>query len=172
MPLGQNFCTTVFYSSLPSIWYATWLCLYKIDFEPFWATPPLALPPGVTSKFQMWSSSPHPLGYYLWQVQGSSSKSLRGVVWQSKKKRPKILLFNQVTPRHAPGDKNFCTTVFYSSLSSMWYATWLCLYKMDFGPFWATSAWPCPQGLHQNSECVPPVLIHRAIACEIFKILA
>ena len=26
MPLGQNFCTTVFCSSLPLIWYATWLC--------------------------------------------------------------------------------------------------------------------------------------------------
>ena len=31
------------------------------------------------------------------------------------------------------------------------------------------SLWPCPQGLHQNSECVPPVLIHRAIACDSFS---
>ena len=43
---------------------------------------------------------------------------------------------------------------------------------MDFGPSGATPPWPCPQGLHQNSECVPPVLIHRAIACESFEILA
>ena len=32
--------------------------------------------------------------------------------------------------------------------------------------------WPCNQGLQQNSECVPPVLIHRAIACDSFKVLA
>ena len=31
---------------------------------------------------------------------------------------------------------------------------------------------PCPQGLHQNSECVPPVLIYRAISCDSFKVLA
>ena len=32
---------------------------------------------------------------------------------------------------------------------------------------------PCPrQGLYKKSECVPPVLIHRAIACESFEILA
>ena len=36
----------------------------------------------------------------------------------------------------------------------------------------ATPHWPCPQGLHQNSECVPPVLIHRAIAFESLDILA
>ena len=41
--------------------------------------------------------------------------------------------------------------------------------------FWtlrATPSWPCPQGLHQNSECVPPVLIHRAITCDSFKVLS
>ena len=32
--------------------------------------------------------------------------------------------------------------------------------------------WPCPQGLHKNSEYVPPVLIHRAITCDSFKVLA
>ena len=32
----------------------------------------LALSPGVTSKFRMCSSSPHPQGYYLWQFKGSS----------------------------------------------------------------------------------------------------
>ena len=46
-----------------------------------------------------------------------------------------------------------------------------CLYKMDFGPFDATPPGSA-QGLHQNSECIPPVLIHRAIACENFEILA
>ena len=29
-----------------------------------------------------------------------------------------------------------------------------------------------PEGLHQNSECVPLVLIHRTIAYESFEILA
>ena len=38
------------------------ISLYKMDFGPFGATlsPPLALPQGVASKFQMYSSSPHP----------------------------------------------------------------------------------------------------------------
>ena len=67
-----------------------------------------------------------------------------------------------------PSGQIFCTTVFYSPLPSIWYATWLCLYKMDFGPFGATPL-PCPQGLHQKSKCVPPVLIHRAIAYESFR---
>ena len=40
MPPGQIVCTTVFYSSLPSIWYATWICLYKMDLWPFGATTP------------------------------------------------------------------------------------------------------------------------------------
>ena len=43
---------------------------------------------------------------------------------------------------------------------------------MVFGPFGATHPWPCPQGLHQHSECVPPVFIHRAITFDIFKFLA
>ena len=58
MPMGQNFCTTVFYSSLPLIWYATWLCT-KWILDPL-GQHPLTLPPWVTSKFQMCSSSPHP----------------------------------------------------------------------------------------------------------------
>ena len=35
-----------------------------------------------TWKFTMRSFNPHPQGYYLWQFQGSSPKSLRGVVLQ------------------------------------------------------------------------------------------
>ena len=38
---------------------------------------------------------------------------------------------------------------------------------MDFGPFG-----PCPQGLNQNSKCVPPVFIHKVITCDRFKALA
>ena len=40
-----------------------------------------------------------------------------------------------------------------------------------FWTLWGHTPWPCPQGLHQNSECVPPVLIHRAITCDSFKVL-
>ena len=29
--------------------------------------------------------------------------------------------------------------------------------------------WPYPKGSHQNSECAPPVLIHRAVACGSFE---
>ena len=65
-----------------------------------------------------------------------------------------------------PLGQNFCTTVFYSSLPLIWYATWLCLYKMNFGSFGVTPPWPGSQRLHQNSKCIPPVLIHRAIARE------
>ena len=35
-------------------------CLYKMALGPFWATPHWPWPPGVTSKFQMSSSSPYP----------------------------------------------------------------------------------------------------------------
>ena len=72
-------------------------------------------------------------------------------------------------------DPQTCPTAplyFSSSLLSIWYATWLYLYKMNFGPFGATPPGPAPRGLHQNSECVPPVLIHRAITCDSFKALA
>ena len=59
-----------------------------------------------TSKFQMRSSSPHPQGYYPWQFQGSSSKSLGRVVWPSKKRTLKILLFYLWwPPRYAPRAK-------------------------------------------------------------------
>ena len=59
------------------------------------------------------------------------------------------------------------------SLHYLWFVngTWLCLYKMDFGPFRATPPGPAPQGSHQNSKCIPLALIHRAIACEGFEIL-
>ena len=63
-----------------------------------------------------------------------------------KKKEPKLLLFDLWLPQTCPRGKIICTTVFYSSLPLIWYATWLCLYKMDFGPFGATYLWPCPQG--------------------------
>ena len=57
------------------------------------------------------------------------------------KKGPKILFFDLVTPRHAPGAK-FCTTVIYSSLPSIWDATWLRLYKTILDP-----SGPHPPGL-------------------------
>ena len=50
-----------------------------------------------------------------------------------------------MTPRHASG-QIFCTTVFYSSLPLIWYATWLCLHKMEFGTFGATPPGPAPWG--------------------------
>ena len=41
--------------------------------------------------------------------------------------------------------------------------------------FWTLrghTPWPCSQGSHQNSECVHPVLIRKAITCDSFKVLA
>ena len=38
--------------------------------------------------------------------------------------------------------------------------------------FWTlrgNTPWPCPLGSYENSKCVPPVLIHRAITCDSFK---
>ena len=42
---------------------------------------------------------------------------------------------------------------------------------------WRAIAYPRASAIaylcaHQNSKCIPLVLIHRAIACESFKILA
>ena len=84
MPPGQNFCTTVFYSSLPSIWYATWLCLYKKDFEPFGATPPGPVPRGHI-KIRMCSPSPHPQGYRLWKFRDSSINGLGTMMWHYRR---------------------------------------------------------------------------------------
>ena len=44
----------------------------------------LALPPGVTSKFGMCSSSSHPYGYHLWKFRDSSLNDLGAMVWHSK----------------------------------------------------------------------------------------
>ena len=46
--------------------------------------------------------------------------------------------------------------------------------KKDIKSYFLTSGdtQTCPWGkIFANSECVPPVLIHRAIACESFEIL-
>ena len=42
---------------------------------------------------------------------------------------------------------------------------------------WRAIAYPSASAIaylreHQNSKCVPPVLIHRAITCDSFKVLA
>ena len=144
-----------------------YVCTYFGPFE----TTPLALPPGVTSKFQMCSSSPHPSGYYLWQFQGSSYKNLRGVRWQSKKRTQNPTFLPLVTPRHAPGTKflHHCILLFitFDLICNM-----TMLVQNEFWTLWATPRWPCPQGSHENSECVPPVLIHSAIACGSFENLA
>ena len=65
----------------------------------------------------------------------------------------------------------FCKNAFYSLVLLIWYATRLCLYKKDFGPL-GQGPWPRTQGSHQNSKCVLPVLIHRDITCDSFKVLA
>ena len=39
-------------------------------------------------------------------------------------------------------------------------------------PLGPHTPWPYPKGLHQNSECISPVLICRAITYDSFKILA
>ena len=75
-----------------------------------------------------------------------------------------------------PPGQTFCITLYFTlhylqfDMPAM--PAWLCLYKMNFGPFGAIPHWSCPQGSHQNSECVPPVLIHWAITCDSFKFLA
>ena len=43
---------------------------------------PLVPPPGVTSKFQMYSSSPHPWGYRLWKFWDSKWSRSNGVTLQ------------------------------------------------------------------------------------------
>ena len=42
---------------------------------------PLALPPGITSKFRMCSSSPHPYCYHPWKFQDSSLNGLGAMLW-------------------------------------------------------------------------------------------
>ena len=64
-----------------------------------------------TSKFEMRSSSPQI--YYLWQFQGTSLKSLRGVVWQSKK-GPQNLPLTSSDPKTCPHGNSFAPL--YSTL--------------------------------------------------------
>ena len=79
-----------------------------------------------------------------------------------------------VTLRHAPGQHflHHCILLFITFNS-------ICNMTMFVqNEFWTLLAphpsrpRPCPQGSHQNSECVPPVLIHRVISCESFENLA
>ena len=53
----------------------------------------------------------------------------------------------------------------------------LILYFITRESWWHTIAYPCANAMaylhaHQNFKCVAPVLIHRAITCENFKVLA
>ena len=99
-------------------------------------------------------------GLYNWTDEKLYTPSAYLVCW-GYKKGPKILLSDLWWfPDMSPG-QNLCTTVFYSSLPLIWYAIELhvCLYIMDLGPFGAIPPGPAT-GLHQNSQCVPPVLIH------------
>ena len=107
------------------------------------------------------------------QFQGSRSKSLSGVVLQSKKKKgPKI-------PRHARGK------ILHRCILPLFIFDLICNMTMFVqNGFWTlrspppppppppTHTRPCPQGLHPNSECVSPILIHTAITCDSFKVLA
>ena len=58
-----------------------------------------------------------------------------------------------------------------SHIPALWYTTLLCLYKMDYGPL-RRKPWPRPQASYQNFKCAPLFLIHRAITCDSFKVLA
>ena len=75
-----------------------------------------------------------------------------------------------MTPGHAPG-ANFlhhCILLFIT-FNFTWNMT---MFVQNV--FWTLrghTPWPCPQGSHQNSECVPPVLIYWAITCDSFKVL-
>ena len=79
----QYVCTIVFYSSLPLIWYAKWLSLYKMDFETFGAKSPAPWPcrPEVISKFRVCFSSPHSYGHRLWKFRDSSLNGLGALAW-------------------------------------------------------------------------------------------
>ena len=121
MSPGQKFCTTVFYSSLPSVWYATWLCLYKMDFGPFGATPASSVPRGYIKIPNVFLQSTS-IGLLPVTVSRFYLRKAEEELCDNQKKDPKSSFWPLVTPRHAPGQK----------FPSTWYATWLCLYKMDF----------------------------------------
>ena len=107
-----------------------------MDFGPFRATPSWPCHQGLQQNSECVPAVLVHRAHYLWQFRESSSKNLRGVVWQSKK-GPKILLFDLWWPPYIPLGQMFAPQ--YSIfITSVWYVTWLCLYKMDFGPFGAT----------------------------------
>ena len=163
---GANLCITVFYSSLRSFWFATWLCTK-------WILDPSGHTPWPCHWGLHWNSECVPpvlihMGYYLWQFQSSSSRSLRGV-----------LLFDlKWLPDMPPGHFFFFFFFFFAPLcSTLHYLRfdmqhdYVCT-KWILDPLGPPPPGPCPKGLYQNSEYVPPVLIHRAITKESFEILA
>ena len=160
MPPGEIFCTTVFYSSLPLIWHAKCLCLYKMDFGPFVATTPCFVPRGYIKS---------PNVFLLSSSTGLLSETVSR--FQLKKPKRKSYFLTSTDPRHAPG----ATFLHHYILLSITFDLICNMTMFVQNGFWTLrghTPWPCPLGLHQNSECVPPVLIHRAIACESFEILA
>ena len=76
-----------------------------------------------------------------------------------------------LTPRHAPEAKllHHCILLFiiFDLICNM-----TMFVQNGFWTLRGHTPSPCPQGLHQNYDCVPAVLIHRAIAFESFEILA
>ena len=92
----------------------------------------------------------------------------------NQRKGPRILnptVWPQVTPRHAPRAKclHHCILLFitFDLICNM-----IMFVQNGFCPIGAKHLRPCPKGSHQNSECVPPVFIHRAVTCDSFKVLA
>ena len=112
-----------------------------------------------------------------------SCDSFKGLVQKAKrscvtmkKKDPKFYFLTSSDTQTCPGANFFAPL--YSTLH---------LLRFDMQHDYVCTKWildpsgphslalpppPFPQGLHQNSECVPPVLIHRAVTCDSFKGLA
>ena len=89
-----------------------------------------------------------------------------------KKSDPKsyFLIFNN-PPRHAPEanclHQGILLFIIFNLICSM-----TMFVQNGFWTLRSTHPWPFPQGSHEISECVPPILIHRAITCDSFKVLA
>ena len=89
-----------------------------------------------------------------------------------KKKDPKSYFLTPSDPQTCPQGKIFAPL--YSTIHDLRFDMqhdYVCT-KWILDPSGPHPPGVCPKGLHQNCECVPPVLSYRAVVCESFKILA
>ena len=166
-PMGQIWKIYVFnffYSSCPSIGYATWPCLTKLDIGP--PLSPKYHPQGMTHGPNLKNIV---FNFFTKPYHGQNLKKKYCIEFPLLFKPFELICYMAVfdkiglmtlppppTPKyhpqgmtHGPNLNNIVFNFLYSSIASILYATWPCLTKLDFWPPYPPSttprAWPIGQ---------------------------